>query len=175
MWTIALGTFGQLGDLFAPDESNTADWLANWVELDTTNYSTIPIPAFASSVVLDGTTDIDRADEQVYMWFYNNQVGDTSSEWALISDPSWTIASAAQLNDGQSAPVSTFEMNTASIVRWGGLNDTPSTGGVRTDGTTPFDLQTHTFAPVVPEPTVPAVLLVSLMAIMARRTRGLGQ
>ncbi|MEM9479016.1 MAG: hypothetical protein AAGA58_05060 [Verrucomicrobiota bacterium] len=164
-WTIALGTFG---DTFEPMVGNTVDWSANWIELDTAVYNDDPPFGFSSSVVI---SDVDRADEQVYMWFYNNQVGDETSEWALLTDNAWNVASEAELQGGQDVSPETFEMNLAGEVIWGGLNSTPSGGGERSDDPSPFDLQTHTFAPPIPEPSVVSVLVLSMMFLTGLRNR----
>ena len=145
-WTVALGTFGGLGDTFAPMEVNTDDWLANWVPLDTTSYVQAPFPAFQSSVIV---SDVDRADEQLYMWFYNNQVGDVTSEWALISEASWVVGSAGELADSQGVGPISIVMQDATSAEWG-RTDSIAGGGVRSSAPVSFDLQTHTFENPIP-------------------------
>ena len=166
-WTIDLGVFT---DPFDPDENNTADWSSNFVVLDTTNLNlgTPPFASFASSVVISDTA---LADMQLYMWFYNNQLGDETSEWALVTDSSWTVGTEAELLAGQGGPTDTYVLQTGTDVRWGGLNDTPSTGGIRSNDPGTYDLQTHTFPPPIPEPSVLLGLAMSLLFFGGRRSR----
>ena len=177
-WTISIGTFGALGDVFAPDLSNTSEWAANWVELDSTNYDTSnpPFYTFQSSVVV---VDLARANEQVYMWAYNNQLADETSEWALVSSADWTMATTLELAAGQSGPIDEWVLQTGDTAVWGRLNrrlpDSSRVvlegGGVRfVDAPPTFDLQTQRLVNPVPEPTV-ICSLVGAAALLLRRKR----
>ncbi len=179
-WTISIGTFGALGDTFSPDLANTSAWTANWVELDSTNYEMVnpPFSTFQGTVAV---VDIERANEQVYMWAYNNQAGDETSEWALVTSAAWTMADALDLAPSQAGPIDEWILQTGDTAVWGRLNQRlPDTsrfvlegGGVRlSEPPVSFDLQTQLLVNPVPEPSVVLSLALAGMGMLALRRPG---
>ncbi len=167
-WTVALGTFG---DSFLPEESNAALWSTNWIELDSTTYGPSGaqgFPTFQSSVVV---SDVARANEQVYMWFYSSQVPEYPTEWALISDATWTVGTVAELEAGQPGLIDSWVMQDAGVTHWGGLNSVSSGVGVQNVDPGSYDLQTHGFVNPIPEPSIALALLSTVLALGRRRSR----
>jgi hypothetical protein len=145
---------------FNPNESNTDVWGANWVPLDTATYNQAAPPNEAQGFFSDSWIPADSTYEgfQAYIWIYNNQAGDASSEWALFTDlggpNAWLIP--ASTGSQQNFPTQ-WRVSTAVDLIFGGLNSVDGPGG--TDAGTPstFAIQTNT----VPEPQTP--LLVALV------------
>ena len=88
-FTFQLGTFATGGPTeFIPDETNTDFWGTNWIALDTASYNQAGPPNEDQGFFSDSWIVPDNTYEgfQAYIWVYNNQLGDSTSEWVLITD-----------------------------------------------------------------------------------------
>ena len=171
-FTFQLGTFSDGTSEFTPDANNTDFWGDNWIVLDTADYNQQAPPAdntgfFSSSWEVPND---DFLGYQAYIWVYNNQVGDATSEWVLITDlagaDEWTIPSSAGSQQNFPTP---FRVSTATDVIFGGLNGVDGEGG-RTVDPGNFALQTQTFIPV-PETGTTLLFGLSLFSLILRRGR----
>ena len=90
-YTFQLGTFTN-GDVplteFIPTPANTDFWGDRWVALDTASYNQEGPPTENEGFFADSWTVQDNTYQgfQAYIWIYNNQVGDATSEWVLITN-----------------------------------------------------------------------------------------
>jgi hypothetical protein len=88
-WRFAAGTFS--GD-FSPDNSNWADWEANWSTFNSTTWTVSPVFAagrFNAQWAVTAELEAAWAGETGYIWGYNSQAFDAASQWLLITNPVW--------------------------------------------------------------------------------------
>ncbi len=171
-----IGSFGS----FVPDDTNTALWKDFWKIFDAADFTGPTDNFFQGSVdMLSGQvssspdanpTDTFAAGEQGYIWIYNDLDPVPTAEWVLITNdgsdvpgrgPAWTFPAF----DDQTSLILDWRTDTATTPIYGGLNDTTGPGE-RTDSSTVFDLQTHTF---VPEPDSAFLLGLGAFLIFLRR------
>ncbi len=160
-YTYVLGVF-DAG--FDPVLESTADWYSNWTTLSTATYNE-GASYFSDSWLVTDNTYVGR---QAYIWIYNKtEPLDSTTEWALITDADglgvgdgadddWVIPTLeTDDGDGCCGKGGTFEwrIQNATTGVFGGLNDTQGAGEY-SDTPTPFEVQTHSFPPLVPEPGI---------------------
>jgi hypothetical protein len=183
-YTFEVGTFGD----FIPTSTNTDQWFDNWKRFDratTANGSWNPGAGWVSAnvTVLDGTDPLVTTDivsssafadtsktwlvgEKAYIFVYNNATITPTTEWALVTDPSWTLPGSST----HSSITVDWTVNLAGQPILGG-NENVGFVGTRTVNPGFSNLQTSTVNPAaVPEPS--SVLLVGavgLLGLLGRR------
>ena len=171
-FTFQLGTFADGASEFIPDETNTDFWGARWVALDTATYNQEGAPNEEQGFFSDSWIVPDNAYQgyQAYIWIFNNQLGNDTSEWVLITDNSgidaWKIPNST--GSQQNFP-DQWRVSTATDPIFGGLNDV-SGPGESTGGPGSFALKTHTFLPV-PETGTTILFGLTLGTLVMRRGR----
>lgn len=177
-FTFEIGTFGPS---FVPDGTNVALWGVNWKPLDSATYnetldfftSSFQIeahPTLPNTLVSDQNgTDTFAIGEQTYIWIFNTTVPGEAAEWALFTDNDTLNGDDWLLPDpgDQSTEPLDWRQSTATVPVFGGLNDVTGPGE-RSDTSTVFQFQTHTF---VPEPSTALLLAGALGLLGARRRR----
>jgi hypothetical protein len=160
-----LGTFGT----FAPTPNNIADWRAHWKLLDEGNYSLIT-KLFIGSASLShdastgqrttsiadvaGSAAMFAANEQMYIWAYNDLNRDTNTEWGIftrtnttdVSNPDWKLPPGPDLQT--SFPFYAFTPD-ANLALYGGTPNASGSGS-HASPTVYFSMQTYGF---IPEPS----------------------
>ena len=159
-------SFGVFDVGFDPVVEDPDTWFDNWTSLDSSTYNE-GASFFSGSWVPEDNTYEGR---QAYIWVYNHTDStDQTTEWVLITDSDgldgddWTIPTM----DDQSALPLEWRVSEATTPIFGGLESTQGAGEYDVDPGT-FELQTHTFAPPIPEPGV-AILLVGGALLGCRR------
>jgi len=108
---------------------------------------------------------------QAYIWVYNNQAGDETSEWALITErdglDAWKIPSST--GSQQNFP-NQWRVSTATDILFGGINDIDGPGETSSGAPSTFALQTNTFLPV-PESGTTLLFGLTLGSLVLRRSR----
>jgi hypothetical protein len=163
---------------FTPTASNLNDWQANWRAFGQATFEPIDGNGWEPSVMyltkdttlLTGQLSSESpplpsyaftTGTQAWLWVYDSQVVDTSSEWALVRGTTWNFPTADAFNFNALL----WELNSADQRIWGGSNDLRGNGGFIAEPAD-FTLQTA----VVPEPSS-ALLLVSALLLRLRRRR----
>ena len=175
-FTFQLGTFTN-GDgpptEFIPDISNTDFWGVRWVALDTAIYNQEDPPDEHEGFFSDSWIVPDDTYQgfQAYIWGYNNQAGDATSEWVLITDnaglDAWKIPSGTGTQ--QNFP-DQWRVSTATDPIFGGLNNVDGPGETGPGAPPTFALQTNTFLPV-PESSTAILFGLTLGSLVMRRSR----
>lgn len=163
--------FGVFDSTFDPCVEDHEDWFSNWTTLDSVGPGSPdgdlynePLSFFSSTWFV---TDNTYANQQAYIWVANQTSPvDETTEWALISDASWTIP---EFTEDHPTPEE-WRVAGATELKFGGLNDVQGDGEFDTDPGT-FEIQTHTFPPPVPEPGTFAFFGFA-SALAFRRRRG---
>ena len=113
---------------FTPTSSNIDFWGDNWVALDTAAYNQEGPPTpeegfFSDSWIVPNNPNNTYEGFRAYIWVYNNQAGDETSEWVLITDDGgsdeWLIPAS---NGTQQTFPQQFRVSNASTSLYGDLN-----------------------------------------------------
>jgi len=155
-FTFALGSFGA----FTPTTLNEASWVANFTVVPTSG--TTPWDAgfvqYSGSAVLSSNTTPFTAGSQLYVWGYNTQTIASGTEWLLLTNVNWMVASTA----GTPLPLSFDASDSGTIAIVGSNIVVPGVSAT---------LQTASIA-AIPEPsTYAAIAGVLALGFVAYRRR----
>ena len=168
---------------FTPNESNVADWAANWVTFDRASYviDEFGTAVFASSYSFYDDIFSSGVDEtgsnfetlgisrEAYIWVYNSTEPEPGTEWFVGRSSTWQFPQVTGecCNHDEPMQWSMGDLVSSDIPLWG--NQLGYEGsGERSVFNGGADLQTYTF---IPEPS--SALLVAMAGIMGalRRSR----
>ena len=187
-YTFALGTFGDQG-IWSPSAANVDDWAGHWKEIDRVDVYHSTFKYITGSYLLDDNLSFAKG-EQAYIWIYNAEAGDApltpdpvdpgpAAEWGLytnLNGAAWAIPDAAAAPDTWG-----WRFSVADTAVFGGIEQHDSGGaptgeligaGERTFVPSgQYEVQTYTFPPPVPEPSVALLGGLALAFAGCRRRR----
>lgn len=93
---------GAFDSPFTPTADNADDWLGNWRIFDTGNYNpSLGIVTSSASMNTNGGSEsptgnasFDFQGLQGYVWIRNEDLPGPTTEWFIVSDPSWSFPTA---------------------------------------------------------------------------------
>ena len=186
---------------FTPTAANVASWAANWnvistayapgtngwLSLDSSDpgvndpnqnpqYFTRQLIFNSDGTVQGGSSTIFHANDQAYIWVFNNKTISSGSEWALVTDSSpgatsddiWRVPDpSGTINQ----PVN-WNLITADTAIFGEVNGAVGAGSAAVNPGT-NRLQTFDVVSVVPEPGSALLVLLAGVAVHVRRRKRL--
>lgn len=134
------GEFGVFTGGFTPTTSNTGDWTLNFATApNSIGYIDTGSPEWSLAFGLTSNAAPFAANSQLVLWVYNSKSTNPGSEWLLLSDPSWRIATY----DPVGLPIN-FQVTANTFAVVGNLN-----AGVATSVSSVVIPETSTYAAIL--------------------------
>lgn len=112
-FTFSMGSFGS----FIPTAGNVGSWVDNFTALGTTFAWDEGWGYYSGASTLTNNDAPFSTADQGYVWGYNYQTVGPTTEWILLTNPSWKFPMA-----GSGATVDWTSTDAGTVAVWGALN-----------------------------------------------------
>jgi len=97
---------------FTPVPTNLGQWSSSWIA-GSSGYYDSSGPEWSAELLLADNA-VYTAGTQVYLWAFDSRIPGETSQWVLLTDPSWLVTTNA--GDDNSNYMFAFSANTTAIV-----------------------------------------------------------